>query len=74
MTQIVENNKNWKSKFLLTGTAVGAIVGLSAAYLLAQNAEEELGGPPNISTNDLIKAGVGVVGVVRGIATLGKQS
>lgn len=74
MSQVVERNSNWKSKFLLTGTAVGAAVGLATAYLLTQNAEEDLGGPPKISINDMVKAGVGVAGVVRGIASLGKQS
>ncbi|MEM7336448.1 MAG: hypothetical protein AAF490_30495 [Chloroflexota bacterium] len=73
MSQI-EQDQNWKNKFLLMGTAVGAAVGLGAAYLLAKNAEESEGGPPQISTNDLIKAGVSVVGVVRGIASLGKGS
>lgn len=71
MSQI-ENNTEWKSKFLILGTAVGAVVGLGTAYLMARNAEETEGGPPKISTNDAIKVGVSVLGVVRGIASLGR--
>lgn len=71
MSQI-DVNENWKSKLMIVGTAVGAVVGLSTAYLLTRNAEENRGGPPKISTNDMIKAGVGIVGVIRGIASLGK--
>lgn len=73
MSQI-QSDSNWKSKVLIMGTAVGAVVGLGTAYLLARNAEESEGGPPKITTNDMIKAGVGIVGVVRGIASLGNGS
>jgi hypothetical protein len=69
----IQNSPNWKPKFLISGTAVGALIGLAAAYLLAQSAEEEQGGPPAISTNDMLKAGVSIIGVVRGIASLGKK-
>lgn len=75
MSQLDRTNNNWKSKVLLVGTAVGAVVGLGTAYLLARTAEESAsGGPPSISTGDLIKAGVGIVGVMRGIAALGDGS
>ena len=77
MSQLEQSNLNgirsWKTKFLVAGTTVGAIVGLGTAYLLARTAEENsAGGPPTITTTDALKAGVSVIGVIRGIASLGK--
>lgn len=66
----VETTNNWKPKVLLIGTALGALVGLGTAYLLARTAEENADGPPQIKTGDAIKIGVNVIGVVRGIAAL----
>jgi hypothetical protein len=66
----VETTGNWKMKVLLIGTALGAAVGLGTAYLLARTAEESHNGPPQIKTSDALKAGVNIVGVVRGIAAL----
>ena len=57
-------------RVLIIGAVVGAVVGLATAYLLARTAEEAENGPPQISTADALKAGVNIVGVVRGIAAL----
>ncbi len=65
-----ETTSSWKVKILLIGTALGAAVGLGTAYLLARTAEEAHNGPPQIKTSDALKAGVNIVGVVRGIAAL----
>ena len=64
-------NGSWKTKILVVGAAVGAVVGMITAYLLARTSEESLGGPPNVKTTDAIKAGSGVFGIVRAIAALG---
>lgn len=69
-----EMNENWKSKTLMVGALVGALVGLGTAYLLARTAEESGSGPPQITTSDAVKIGVGVIGIVRGIASLGNRS
>jgi len=69
----MNTTNNWKTKFLLVGTAIGAIVGLGTAYLLTRTAEETEGGPPKITTTDALKVGVSVIGVARGIAALGKR-
>ena len=68
-----QSNDNWKTKFLVIGAVLGAITGLGTAYLLARSAEEKGGGPPEISTGDAIKMAVGVIGVARGIASLGDR-
>lgn len=62
----------WKTKLLILGAIVGAVFGVVSAYLLARSAEESRGGPPQVSTGDMVKTAIGVVGVMRGIAALGE--
>lgn len=62
---------DWKRNFMLFGGLIGAAIGTGTAYLLVRTAEEKGGGRPEITTADFIKAGIGVVGVMRGIAALG---
>jgi hypothetical protein len=64
-------NHQWKTRFLLGGAAVGAALGVITAYLLARTSEESLGGPPAITTGDALKASIGIIGLVRSIASLG---
>lgn len=75
MTQMQPNEDapQWRTRFLLIGAGIGAVIGAGTAYLLARTAEESGGGPPQISTGDAVKAAVGVIGVVRGIASLGDR-
>ncbi len=64
-------NEQWKNKYLIGGAAVGAVIGLVTAYFLVRNSEENRGGPPDIRSIDIVKSGVGVVGLIRAIASLG---
>ena len=64
---------NWRTKFLLIGGILGAVVGVGTAYLMARTAEESQAGPPQISTGDAVKAAVAVIGTVRGLAALGDR-
>lgn len=64
-------NPSWKTKMLLIGSVAGAVLGAGTAYLLARSAEKSNGGPPEISTKDLLSTGIAVIGVIRGIAALG---
>jgi len=68
-----QENNNWKPKFLIMGALVGAAVGLATAYFMTRAAEENSAGPPQIQTLDALKAGVNIVGVMRGIAALAKR-
>jgi hypothetical protein len=68
-----ENNNNWKTKTLILGAVVGALIGLGTSYLLTRTAEESGGQPPKITTGDAIKVLLGIIGVVRGIAALGDR-
>ena len=64
-------DNNWQTRFLLIGTVVGALVGGATAYMLIRSAEQKQAGPPRISTGDALKTVVGVIGLMRGIASLG---
>ena len=55
----------------IIGAVAGALLGLGTAFLLARSSDERSGGPPEVSTLDAIKVGVGIIGLVRGIASLG---
>ncbi len=66
-----EGNENWKVKLLVAGTAIGALIGLGTAYLMARTAEENVGGPPKISTSEALRIGINAIGLIRGIAALG---
>lgn len=67
----VTSNANWKTNLLLVGAIGGAVIGAGTAYLLARSAESNRGGPPEVSTKDLLSTGIAIIGVIRGIASLG---
>ncbi len=66
-----QNEPNQKAKTLLIGAVVGALVGVSAAYLLIQRAEKE-NGNLQIGTGEGIKLGLLVLGLLRQVAQLGE--
>ena len=64
-------DSSWKTKTYVIGAVAGALVGLGTAFLLARSSDERTGGPPEVSTMDALKIGIGIIGLVRGIASLG---
>jgi hypothetical protein len=67
------NSSSWKTKWLIGGVLMGALAGLGTAYLLIRTTEEAADGPPEINTMDMLKAGMNIIGLVRGIAALGNR-
>lgn len=63
---------DWKTKTLIVTTLLGAAFGLATGFLLNRTAEESGEGPPQVKTMDGIKTFIGVFGLMRGIASLGK--
>ena len=63
---------NWKTQTILIGTAVGAITGAVAGFLLVKRAEQTQQ-PPNITASDGVKIGMGTMGLIRMISDLGNK-
>lgn len=63
---------NWKTKTLITGGLVGALIGLGAAFLFTRSAERNNSDDlPEISTGEALGVAISIIGIVRGIAALG---
>ena len=67
----MENNRGWMVRTLVVGGVVGALIGLSAAYILLKRAEQE-GENPQLSTGEGVQLGLGVLGLLRLISSTGK--
>ena len=67
----MELDSKWKTKTYIIGAVAGAIIGLGTAFLLVRSSDERVGGPPEVSTMDALKISVGIIGLARGIASLG---
>jgi hypothetical protein len=70
-TVIPQPDQSWKMKTLVIGGVLGALIGVSAAYLLAKRAEEQ-GKTLAISPAKGVQLGVLVAGVLRSILNLGE--
>ena len=71
-TAIEPQNTNWKTQTLVAGAVLGALVGLSAAYLLSQRVEKE-GEALEMSAGEGVKLGLLVLGLLREITNLGER-
>jgi hypothetical protein len=58
-------------RVLIIGGLIGLTGGLVSAYLLNRTSREVRGGPPNISSSDMLKLSVTAIGLVRSIVGLG---
>jgi hypothetical protein len=61
-----------KTKTLIIGTGVGALIGLAGSFLLARRAEET-GTEIAVSTGDGIRLGVMILGLLRAVAALAED-
>jgi hypothetical protein len=71
MEQELSDTK-WKSKVLLLGGVVGALVGVGTTYLLVQQAERR-GESLKIGTGEGLRLGMLVLGMLRQVASLGAK-
>ena len=70
MREIEQAEDNWRTKTLLIGTVLGAVVGAGAAYLLIQRAERQ-NTRLNVSAGEGVRLGLLVFGLLRQVALLG---
>jgi len=73
---IVPASESWRSRTILTGGLIGAVLGLFSAYLYVRAAEEthETGQAPEApETRDAVKLGVALLTIVRTIAEWGRR-
>ena len=61
-----------KTKTIIMGTVIGAIAGAISAFMLVKRAENEEE-QPKLSAGEGIQVGLGVLGLMRMIAGLGKE-
>ena len=62
-------NLNWRTKAFLIGGAVGAALGLSAAYIYVNSVEKE-GVQPELQPAEAVGIGLALLAVLRQIANL----
>jgi hypothetical protein len=66
----IKSMDNWKTKTLVIGAIVGAAVGVTAAYLFTQKADDYMS-RPQFRSSDGVKLGLLLLGLVRQVAELG---
>lgn len=62
-------NSSWAGKVLAIGAALGAVTGLTAAYLLVQRTKK-IGEMPEIELGEGIKLGVLIFSLLRSVALI----
>lgn len=70
----LEDQDNWKTKILVIGGLLGAILGLGTAFFFIRTAEESgKDEAPTIEVSDALKISFGLISVIRGVAALGSR-
>jgi hypothetical protein len=69
--QPLEEDENWRMQTLAIGAVIGALTGITAAYLFVQRAEREKT-RPKVTPGEGIKLGLLLLGALRQIAQLGE--
>lgn len=66
----MEEQSQLRTRIMVIGGVLGALVGLGAAYMLVQRADKE-GQELNLSTGEGIRLGMLLLGVLRQVSRLG---
>jgi hypothetical protein len=72
-----QSGLSWKTKLMLFGGILGALVGAGGAYLYVRSVEAEQGGtalsPRRVKPTAAVSVGLSVLGLLRQIANLGME-
>jgi hypothetical protein len=68
----MEQDTQWKTKALIVGGLIGALLGMGTAYLLTERAERE-GETLKLGTGEGIRLGMLALGMLRQVASLGEK-
>lgn len=60
---------DWRTKTYIIGAAIGAVVGVGAAYLYVHSSEEE-GRAPELRPTEAVGIGLAIIAALRQIANL----
>jgi hypothetical protein len=63
----MNDDENWRTRTLIMGGVIGTITGLMMAVLLVRRAEQQ-GERPKLGTNEGMKIGMALLGLLRQIA------
>jgi len=72
LENVAPPDNTWKFKTLLVGGAIGALVGVGAAFLLTKRAEQK-GQVLSITPGKGVQLGVMLAGLLRSILSLGED-
>lgn len=64
--------QGWKTKAMIAGALLGALLGLGAAYILVQNAERQ-GNPVKVTAGEGVRLSLGVMGLLKQVAELAEK-
>lgn len=65
-------DNNWKTKTLLIGGVIGAVIGVIGALVLVQQADKAQS-RPQLTAGDGVKVGLGVLAVLKLLSELGAR-
>ena len=72
-----QSGLSWKTKLMIFGGVLGALVGAGGAYLYVRSVEAEQGGtalsPRPVKPTAAVSVGLAVLGLLRQIANLGME-
>jgi hypothetical protein len=68
----MDNDNSWKTKTMIIGGVIGALLGVAAAYMIVKRSEME-GERPQLSTGEGVRLGLGVLGLMRMLADTGEK-
>lgn len=67
-----DEKTNWRTRVLVAGIVLGALVGAGAAYLYIQRSGDNPSEQPKFTTGDGVRLGLLVLGLLRSVAELGE--